>query len=107
MGVRRGEVYLARFDFNIGSEVGKIRPCVVVSPDEMNQKAATFIIVPFTSRIRPYPSRITCTFKDRTGQAMLDQLQVVSPLRIIAHQGKLAAGELNQILDRLQEMFAV
>jgi mRNA interferase MazF len=104
--IKRGEVYLTRFDISIGSEVGKIRPCVIVSPDQMNQKAATFIVVPLTSKIRPYRSRVDCTFRAKTGQAMLDQIQVMSPLRLISLLGQLGLSDLNRILDRLQEMFA-
>ncbi len=106
MGVKRGEVYLARFDFSVGSEVAKARPCIVVSPDEMNQKAATFIIVPLTTQLRPYRSRVDCELRGRPGQAMLDQIQVMSPIRLVSGLGQLDESQLTRILDRLTEMFA-
>ncbi|HSX02961.1 MAG TPA: type II toxin-antitoxin system PemK/MazF family toxin [Candidatus Saccharimonadia bacterium] len=105
--MRRGEVYLVRFGPAVGSEVVKDRPCVVVSPDEMNAKAATFIGVPLTTKYRPYPSRIRCEVRDKVGYAMLDQVQVLSPQRIISQITQLHQSELERVLDRLAEMFAL
>jgi mRNA interferase MazF len=102
--IRRGQVYLANFD-GIGSEVKKPRPCVVVSPDTSNARAATFIAVLLTTQDRPYPTRIRLEFNERACFAMLDQIQV-SPLRVISLLGQLGPADLNRVLDRLQELFA-
>ncbi|HEY6736727.1 MAG TPA: type II toxin-antitoxin system PemK/MazF family toxin [Candidatus Saccharimonadia bacterium] len=107
MGVTRGEVYLANFDPTVGNEVGKPRPCLVISPDEMNLKAGTFIAVPLSSKHKPYMSRVNCEFRGRPAQAQLDQIRPMSPLRIIAKLGQLDEPSLHRVLDRLQEMFAI
>lgn len=107
MGVNRGDVYLANLDPTVGNEVGKPRPCLVVSPDEMNAKAGTFIVVPLSSKRKPYMSRVDCEFRGRPAQAQLDQIRTVSPLRFISKIGRLDESTLNLVLDRLQEMFAI
>jgi mRNA interferase MazF len=78
----------------------------VISPDDLNHRAATFIGIPLTSQRRPYPYRVSCEFQDRPGQVMLDQIQVMSPLRIVSKLGEVHPSELTLILDRLAEMFA-
>lgn len=103
--VSRGQIYLASFN-GVGSEVQKPRPCIVVSPDVSNTKAATFIAVPLTTQDRPYPTRVRLEFNGRPCFAMLDQIQVMSPLRVISALGQLNPSELNLVLDRLCEMFA-
>jgi mRNA interferase MazF len=106
VGVTRGEVYLANFDPVVGNEVGKPRPCVVVSPNEMNAKAGTFIAVPLSSKRKPYLSRVNCEFRGRAAQAQLDQIRTFSHLRIISKLGELPDSDMNRVLDRLQELFA-
>ena len=107
MGIKRGEVYLVDYDPTIGHEVGKPRPCIIVSPDEMNRQAGTFIAVPLSSQRKPYKSRVNCEFRGRPAQAQLDQIRSMSHLRIISALGQIDETSLNRILDRLQEMFAV
>ncbi|HVQ44424.1 MAG TPA: type II toxin-antitoxin system PemK/MazF family toxin [Candidatus Saccharimonadia bacterium] len=102
----RGEVYLMNLDPVMGNEVGKPRPCVVISPDDLNRRAGTFIIAPLSSQHRRYPSRVDCQFRGRQGQAQLDQIRALSPLRIVSKLGRLEEDQLNLILDRLAEMFA-
>ncbi len=79
---------------------------MVVSPDISNTKAATFIAVPLTTKDRPYPTRLRIEFREQTCYAMLDQIQVMSPLRVIGQLGETHPSDLVRILDRLQEMFA-
>ena len=106
MGVKRGEVYLIQLEPVVGSEVGKTRPCVVVSPDELNTRASTFIAAPLSTKLHNYPSRVDCEFRDRRAQAQLDQIRCFSPLRVVSKLGELTPRELERILDRLGEMFA-
>ncbi len=79
MGVvaRRFDLYLVALDPTIGREIQKTRPCVVVSPDEMNRHIATVIVAPMTTKGRPYPTRIPCRFQGKSGQIVLDQLRKV------------------------------
>ncbi|MEM8673614.1 MAG: type II toxin-antitoxin system PemK/MazF family toxin [Cyanobacteria bacterium P01_G01_bin.67] len=103
--VARGEVYLINLDPTIGSEVQKTRPCVIVSPDEMNQYIRTVIIAPMTTKLRSYKTRIKIDFKGKTGQVMLDQLRTVDKQRLVRKQGQLTSGEMKKVLALLQEMF--
>lgn len=107
MAVKRGEVYLIQLDPVVGNEVAKPRPCLVVSPDDLNHRSTTFIAAPLSSRLHNYPSRLNIEFNGRSGQVQLDQIRALSPLRIIAKVGELNSSELSLVLDRLQEMFAV
>lgn len=75
MGVARFEVWLVNLDPTVGSEIRKKRPCVVVSPDEMNRHLRTVIVAPLTTAGKPYPSRVPCTFLGRDGMVVLDQLR--------------------------------
>lgn len=103
--VKRGEVYLINLDPTIGSEVQKTRPCVIVSPDEMNQYIRTVIIAPMTTKIRSYKSRVEIKFDDKQGQVMLDQLRTIDKQRLLRKLGGLSKTELKQVLSLLQEMF--
>ena len=104
--VARGEVYLVNLDPTIGSEVQKTRPCLIVSPDEMNQYIRTVIIAPMTTKLRSYKSRVEIEFKGKHGQVMLDQLRTVDKQRLVKKQGQLALKDVQKVLTILQEMFA-
>ncbi|MEP7011278.1 MAG: type II toxin-antitoxin system PemK/MazF family toxin [Acidobacteriota bacterium] len=103
--VRRGEVFLVDLDPTRGSEIRKTRPCVIVSPDELNHHLRTVIVAPLTSAGRPYPFRIACGFMAKRGQVVLDQLRTVDQERLVRHLGRMSAPTLAQILAALQEMF--
>lgn len=103
--VKRGEVYLINLDPTIGSEIQKTRPCVIVSPDEMNQYIRTVIIAPMTTKERSYKSRVEIEFDNKQGQVMLDQLRTIDKQRLIKKLGNLSEEELKQVLSLLQEMF--
>ena len=75
--VGRFDVYLVALDPTVGSEIQKMRPCLIVSPDEMNRHIATVIVAPMTTQGRPYPSRVLCQFEGKEGQVVLDQLRTV------------------------------
>jgi len=104
--VRRGEVYLVSLNPTQGSEIQKSRPCVVVSPDELNAHLRTFIVAPMTTGGHAYPFRVACRFRGRTGHVVLDQIRVVDRERLVRRLGRLSADTLTQALVVLQEMFS-
>jgi mRNA interferase MazF len=102
----RGEVHLVRLDPTLGSEIQKTRPCLVVSPDELNQYLRTVIVVPMTTGGRAYPWRVPCRFQRRSGFVALDQLRTVDAERLVRPLGRLTPQAVTTVLRRLQEMFA-
>jgi mRNA interferase MazF len=106
MAVVRFEVYLVRLDPTIGSEIQKTRPCVVVSPDEMNRHLRTVIVAPMTTKGRAYPTRVTCRFQRKPGQIVLDQLRTVDTARFVRRLGVLDKSTQAAVLQMLGEMFA-
>ncbi len=109
MGVgppRRGDVYLISLDSTRGSEIRRTRPCVVVSPDELNDHLETFLVAPMTTGGHSYPFRIRCRFRDRSGYVVADQLRTIDRVRLVRRLGKLSAGTMDAVLTVLQRMFA-
>ena len=106
MVVSRGDVYLVSLDPTTGSEIKKTRPCLVISPNEMNRHIRTVIVAPMTTKGRPYPSRILCRFKGREGQIVLDQLRTVDKVRLVKRLGRISPKTSEAVLALLQEMFA-
>lgn len=102
----RGEVHLVRLDPTLGREIQKTRPCVIVSPDELNAHLRTVIVAPMTTGGRAYPWRIRCRFQDRSGYVVLDQLRTVDRERLVKRLGVLTDQTLSDVLDGLLEMFA-
>ncbi len=102
----RGEVHLVRLDPTLGSEIQKTRPCVVVSPDELNAHLRTVVVAPMTTGGRVYPWRIRCRFQNRSGFVVLDQLRTVDRDRLLQRLGLLSETTLAEVLSRLREMFA-
>ena len=102
----RGDVHLVRLDPTLGSEIQKTRPCVIVSPDELNAHLRTVIVAPLTTGGRAYPWRIRCRFQQRSGYVVLDQLRTVDRERLVKRLGTLPDQAMAQVLDGLQEMFA-
>ena len=103
--VRRGDVFLVSLDPVRGGEIQKTRPCVVVSPDELNSYLRTFIVAPLTTGGHSYPFRIPCRFEGRTGYVVIDQIRTVDHERLVRRLGKLPPSTLGHILAILQEMF--
>ena len=103
--VWRGDVFLVSLDPARGSEIQKTRPCVVVSPDELNSYLRTFIVAPLTTGGHSYPFRIPCRFERRAGYIVLDQIRTVDRERFVRRVGKLSPSTLGNILAILQEMF--
>ena len=102
----RGNVYLVRLDPTLGSEIRKTRPCVIVSPDELNQHLRTVIVAPMTTGGRAYPWRPRCRFQGRVGFVALDQLRTVDAERLLKSLGQLDSQTVLAVLRTLQEMFA-
>jgi len=104
--VKRFEVHLVNLDPTVGSEIKKTRPCLVISPDEMNRHIRTVIVAPMTSKGRPYPSRVNCRFEKRDGQVVLDQIRTVDKTRLIRRLGRIDKRTQDRVLATLAEMFA-
>lgn len=106
MVVKRFDVFLVNLDPTIGTEIKKTRPCVVISPDEMNRHIATVIVAPMTTKGQAYPTRVACRFQDKDGQIVLDQICTVDKTRLINRLGTISFDEQRAVLDILAEMFA-
>ncbi len=102
---KRGEVYLVGLDLTKGREMKKTRPCVVVSPDELNAHLQTVIVAPLTSAGTAYPFRVPCRFENTAGLIVLDQLRTVGRERLSRRLGALAAPTVARVLQLLREMF--
>ena len=107
MGINRFDVYLVNLDPTVGSEIRKSRPCVIISPDEMNRNIRTVIIAPMTTKGRDYPTRIPVRFAGKRGKVVLDQIRTVDKSRLIKNLGKLKPDQSEEILFVLQEMFSL
>jgi mRNA interferase MazF len=103
--VKRGDVHLVTLDPTVGSEVRKTRPCLVVSPDELNEHLRTVIVAPMTTGGHAYPWRIPCRFQHRAGFVAVDQLRTVDAERLVKRLGQLSSVTTTAVLDTLQEMF--
>lgn len=106
MVVARFEVYLVRLDPTPGHEIQKARPCVVLSPDEMNQHISTVSVAPMTAKGQPYPTRIPVRFQRKSGQVVLDRIRTVDKKRLVRRLGKISDRAAREVLTVLGEMFA-
>lgn len=106
MVVRRFEVYLVSFDPTVGSEIQKTRPCLIISPDEMNRYIATAIVAPMTTKGKDYPTRVSCTFKGKQGQVVLDQIRTVDKSRLVQKLGVISREAQSKVLSITAEIFA-
>lgn len=104
--ILRGDVYLVDLDPTRGREIQKNRPCVVVSPDELNEHIQTFIVAPLTTGSHSYPFRVACRFRKQRGHVVLDQIRTVDRDRLVRHLGRLSPSAMEQCLCVLQDMFA-
>ena len=104
--ISRFDVYLVNLDPTIGHEVRKTRPCLIVSPDEMNQYIGTVIVAPMTTKGRDYPTRVNLTFQGKKGQIVLDQIRTIDKIRLIKRLGKIDKNTAQKVLEILAEMFA-
>ncbi len=106
MVVKRFDVFLVNLDPTIGREIQKTRPCLIISPNEMNDNIGTVIIAPMTTKGRSYPTRIACSFQGKDGQIILDQIRTVDKSRLVRNLGRLDRPTQQDVLDVLAELFA-
>ncbi len=106
MVVKRFDVFLVNLDPTLGSEIKKTRPCLIISPDEMNRYIATVIVAPMTTKGRSYPSRVECHFQGKDGQIVLDQIRTVDKARLVRRLGRIDDQTQTQVLSVLAELFA-
>jgi mRNA interferase MazF len=106
MVAKRFDVYLVNLDPTLGSEIQKTRPCLIVSPEEMNRNVSTIIIAPMTTRGRTYPTRVACRFQHKEGQIVLDQIRTVDRVRLVKRLGRIEAITQKQVLAVLADIFA-
>ena len=102
----RGDVHLVTLDPTTGSEIQKTRPCLVISPQELNQHLRTAIVAPMTTRGHAYPWRVPCRFQRRAGFVAVDQLRTVDTGRLTQRLGRLPPATVTKVLQTLQEVFA-
>jgi len=102
--VSQYEVWLVALDPTIGHEIKKTRPAVVISPDEMNEKIATVLIAPMTTKSHPYPSRVALRFAQKDGWVVLDQLRCIDNARLVGRLGKLKRSDIQRVKAVIREM---
>ncbi|MFM5998591.1 MAG: type II toxin-antitoxin system PemK/MazF family toxin [Dolichospermum sp.] len=106
MVVNRFDVFLVNLDPTIGSEIKKTRPCLIISPNEINHYISTVIVAPMTTKGQPYPTRVTCQFQGKEGQIVLDQIRTIDKIRLVKLLGQITTEEQKAVLDILAEIFA-
>ena len=107
MVVKRFDVYLVALDPTMGAEMQKTRPCLIISPDDMNRYLATAIVAPMTSRGKNYPTRVACRFQGKDGQVVLDQIRTIDQARLIKRLGRISTATQKAVLTVLADLFAV
>jgi mRNA interferase MazF len=106
MEINRFEVYLVNLDPTVGHEIKKTRPCLIISPNEMNHHISTIIVAPMTAKGRNYPTRISCSFQGKKGQVVLDQIRTIDKKRLVKRLGVISKSTQSKTLNLLQELFA-
>ena len=106
MVIKRFDVYLINLDPTVGSEIKKTRPCLIISPDEMNRNIRTVIVAPMTTAGKAYPTRVPCDFQGRKGQIVLDQLRTTDKSRLIKKIGTVEPQIQAEVISTLQSLFA-
>ena len=104
MVINQYEVFWVNLEPTIGHEVKKTRPCIIISPDEMNHHIGTVMIAPVTSILKSYPPRVICTIKARKGAIMLEQIRTVDKRRLMNKIDKLSVKEIQQVKKVIKEM---
>ena len=106
MVVNRFDVFLINLDPTVGSEIQKTRPCLIISPDEMNRHIRTVIVAPMTTAGKDYPTRVRCDFQRKKGQIVLDQIRTIDKSRLIKKIGTIDPQVQAEVISTLQSMFA-
>ncbi|KAA9356271.1 type II toxin-antitoxin system PemK/MazF family toxin [Larkinella humicola] len=105
MVIERFDVWLVSLDPTQGSEIAKTRPCLIVSPDAINQRLNTVMVAPLTSTQKRYPTRVNCQFSGQAGQVALDQIRTVDKVRLVKHIGRLDDAVCHQVCQTLVALF--
>lgn len=106
MVVKRFDVFLVNLDPTIGSEIKKTRPCLVISPDEMNRHINTIIVAPMTTKGKAYPTRVACKFQGKQGMVVLDQIRTIDKSRLVNKVGRIDTKTQTEVLRVLGEIFS-
>jgi mRNA interferase MazF len=106
MVAERFDVYLVSLDPTVGSEIKKTRPCLIVSPNELNRHLATVIVAPMTTKGRTYPTRVPCVFEGKSGEIVLDQLRAIDRSRLVKRLGRIDLSVRKAVLSKLGALFA-
>jgi len=106
MVVNRFDVYLINLDPAVGSEIQKTRPCLIISPDEMNRYIRTVIVAPLSTAGKDYPTRVACKFKKKKGRIVLDQIRTIDKTRLIKKLGSIDPETQLEVISVLQRLFA-
>ena len=104
--VKRFDVVLVNLDPTVGHETKKSRPCLVISPDELNRNISTVIVAPMTTKGHNYPTRVSCSFHGKKGLILLDQMRAVDKLRLIKRLGRIESHVQTQVFSALSELFS-
>ena len=107
MVIAQYEVYLVNLDPTVGHEIKKTRPCVVISPNEMNNNIRTVIIAPMTTKSRPYPTRVPVKFDGKNGWIVLDQIRTVDNVRLVKKMGKINSKAVKEVKNIIREMLVL
>ena len=105
MRIKQYDLVLVNLDLTVGSEIKKTRPCVVISPDEMNKYLQTIVIAPLTSSLKAYPTRVEISQTKIKGRVVLDQIRTVDRVRIIRKLGNLSKKEIEAVKSVLMETY--
>ncbi|PWB68078.1 MAG: transcriptional regulator [Deltaproteobacteria bacterium] len=105
--VKRFEIHLVNLDPTVGAEVRKTRPCLVISPDEMNRYISTVIVAPISTKGRIYPTRVPCTFQGKQGQIVLEQIRTVDKTRLVKRMEKVDPKTQADVIAVLKDLFSV
>ncbi|RLD70710.1 MAG: type II toxin-antitoxin system PemK/MazF family toxin [Bacteroidetes bacterium] len=105
MELNQYQIVLVNLDLTIGSEIKKTRPCVIISPDEMNKYLRTIVLAPMTTKSRKYPTRIKVKHERKTDWIVIDQIRTIDKQRIIKVLGKLSQAEIKEIKSVMKETF--
>ncbi len=104
MVINQYDILLVNLDPTVGHEIQKTRPCVIISPNEMNHSIKTVILAPMTTKSHNYPTRISLKFQDKEGWIVLDQIRTIDKKRVVKKIGKLKSKEISSIKKILSEM---
>ncbi len=105
MEIKQYQIILVNLDPTIGSEIKKTRPCVVISPDEMNKYLRTIVIAPMTTNSKKYPTRVEVKHDNKTGWIVLDQIRTIDKQRIIKELGRLSKPEIKEVKEIIKETY--